>query len=312
MQNGLRNLFLIFALLFVSLAKAELGYYEDTLPNLVASPAAFRTRDVFFLPEEGGFLSSTELSFDFKKSAFSDANSTTSKELSASVFETLNYALRDNLLLGGGFGFLIGRTEDMKASGKETFSLSGMKDPLLSLLYRAVDQKEAPYFLDLQILFNPSVGQSLYSNALRGGHKLEGVLSCGQVLWNFEYKFSFFGIYYALAKVQDGDVIVNQNPSYAFGASTLIQYDFDRDFSMNIGFGLSVPRKVQNQNDLDYEKPLYAFAFDVGPSYQFSDFFSSSLKFKASYEQGDMRRSPNIYKYTTTSYGLMANLDYAF
>jgi hypothetical protein len=311
MRNRLILVWLI-SLFGVFVLSAEPRYYDYELPSLVASPAAFQTRDLFFLPEDGGFLSSTDFSFEMQNSSLSDPNKTTSKGQSVFLDETLRYALRDYLFLGIGFGFLSGRTEELNSPAKFSYTSSGARDPSFFVLCRFIDQKNAPYFLDLKINLSPSLGQGLYSNALRGGHKVEGVLSLGQAIWDFEYKFGFHGAYYALAKVQDGDEVVDQNPSYEWKISSLVQYDFNSETSLDLGIDLSLPRKLQNKNSSDYEKPLYSLSFELGPVHQFDDFLSASLKPYYSYELGDHFYSSKLYNQTIISYGLKLNLNYAF
>ena len=300
------------SLLGISFLKAEPRYYEYDLPNLVASPAAFQTRDLYFLPEEGGFLSSTELSFEIQKSWLSDANKTTSKGYNVFLGENLSYALRDYLFLGIGFGFISGRTEELNSVDHSKYSYSGARDPSFSLLYRIVDQKNAAYFLDLQGIFSPSIGQGLYSNGFRGGHKIEGLVSFGQAIWDFEYKFGIHGAYYTLAKVQDGSQVVDQKSTYEWGLSSLVQYDIDSKNSFDVGLYLTFPRKLQNKNSADYEKPLYLLSVELGPVHQFDDFLSASLKPYYSYEQADNLNSSKLYKQTTIIYGVKFSLNYAF
>jgi hypothetical protein len=311
----MQNRLLTFCLLtfwgsFVS--RAEPRYYEYDLPNLVASPAAFQTRDLFFLPEEGDFLSATELSFEIQKIWLSDVNKTTSRGHVIFFEETLNYAFRDYLFLGLGFGFLSGRIQELNSVDKVSFSYSGARDPSFFLLYRVVDQKNAPYFLDLRGMFSPSLGQGLYSNGFRGGHKIEALISFGQAIWDFEYKFGFRGAYYSLAKVQDGNQVVDQNSTYDWGLSSHVQYDIDSRTSLDIGIDLSLPRKLQNKNSSDYEKPLYLIYTEIGLAHQFDDFLSASIKPYYSYEQDDYFSNSNLLKQTTTSYGLKLNFNYTF
>lgn len=306
------NFVFLFSILFVGFLSAQPRYYEYELPNLVASPPAFQTRDLFFFPEERGFLSQTDLSYEVTKTVLSDANKTTARDQRIVFRENLNFALNDWLLLGIGFGFLSGNYKELNSPAMVAYSISGAEDPSFSILYRAIDQKNNPYFLDFKLLLSPSLGQGLYKNAFRGGHKIEGSLLFGQALWDFEYKFGFRASYFTLAKVQDGDFIVDQNSCYDLGAATSIQYDFDTRTSLDFLVDLSLPRKLQNKNSSDYQKPVFAVLVEAGPVYQFDEFLSMSLKFGYFYGQGDRFESSTLNKYTDTGYRLKANLNYAF
>ncbi len=315
MQNGLQKLFFVFSFLCVTLASAKLSYYDDDLPHLVASPAAFQTRDIYFFPEKGSFLSKSEFSFEYHKSSLSDAAKTSEKAQRIVLIEDLSFSTSDNLLLGFEFGFLSANAASYLNSIKnDSYSLSGMRDPSFYVQYRAIDQKSAPYFLDLKVLLSPSFGQSLNNNALRGGYKFEGVLSCGQVLWDYEYKFNFYASFYPSAKVQnhDGVGFSTQNPSYDLGILSLLQYDFDRQTSMDFVFDVSIPQKSTSKTNSAYKKPFYLIVTEFGPSYQFEEFLSASLRLTSSIERGDFFQDSELSKQVTTHYGLKANLNYSF
>lgn len=306
-----KRIFFWFSIFLVGFLSAQPRYYEYELPNLVASPPAFQTRDVFFLPDEFGFLSQTELSYEVIRQVLSDSSKTTSRVQRGIFRQNIGFSASESLFLNVGVGFLSGNYKEDN-SPSTSYSFSGAEDPSFSILYRAYDQKSNPYFLDLKLLFSPSLGQGMYKNGFRGGHKIESSLLFGQAIWDFEYKFEFKASYYTLAKVQDGNFIVDQNSSYGLGATTFLQYDFNSRTSLDFLIDVSIPRKLQNKNSSDYEKPLFALLFEAGPVYQFDEFLSASLKLGYYREQGDKFQTSSLYKFTDSGYRIKANLNYAF
>ncbi len=307
-----RRTFFWLSIFFFGFLNAQPRYYEYELPNLVASPHAFQTRDLFYFPEEFGFLSQSDFLYENTNKLIFDAGKTSSKFQRFIFRENLGFALSESFLLGVGFGFLSGSYKELNSPGMFSYSFSGAEDPSFWILYRALDQKDNPYFLDLKLLFSPSLGQGLDKNAYRGGHKIESSLLFGQAIWDFEYKFEFKASYYTLAKVQDGNFIVDQNSSYGLGASTSLQYDFNSRTSLDFLIDVSIPRKLQNKNSSEYEKSLFAVLFEAGPVYQFDEFISASLKLGYYREQGDKFYNSSLYKFTDSGYRIKANLNYAF
>lgn len=140
--------------------------------------------DLMYMPEEGEFLSDTDITMVKSSWKLKNSIGTETSEYDQggiTISEEVSYGLMSGLSLGAGFGFVFGGSNDITGittTTKTETSHGGFTDPIFFGRYRILKRADVSFNVDLYSSLSPGVASkseatvSNDGNAFRGGHEL--------------------------------------------------------------------------------------------------------------------------------------------
>lgn len=288
----------IFLLTVISpLLCAQISFAETT-----------KTRDLWFLPQQGQFQSTTELGYQNTETEIVFAGTPKINESEFVIAESLNYAITNEFHIAAGVAYSSQDNESLTSTTtKSSKSTSGIKDPAIGALYRILKQDASGLFLDASIFVSPSLGKAKASNVLRGSTLVSAGISLGQNNGNFEYAIVPNLKYYTDEKYEADSI----KARFDFGLGVATQYDFNDTVSINAGLDLNLPGKQKEKTSGDEQKFDYALGLNVGPSFQILENLSAKVDLSYAYTTGDYTSGSTV-DLKRRALGISGSLDFLF